>query len=81
MPKLIKLKVKPRKADVINPCVPELTAMLGCWAVSHDLKNTGECAQAAKNLAECMKTSSGSRKVASSTINYHLARLGKGLMR
>ncbi|KAG8893474.1 hypothetical protein FRB99_001918 [Tulasnella sp. 403] len=81
MTKLTKLKVKPRRVDMINPCIPELSAMLGCWAVSHDLKNVGACAESAKALAECMRTSTGSRKEAKSTINYHLARLGKKIMR
>ncbi|KAG8872856.1 hypothetical protein FRB97_007291 [Tulasnella sp. 331] len=81
MGKLVKLKVRPRKADTINPCVPQLTAMLGCWAVAQDLRNQTACAEAAKGLADCMRTSGGVRKQARPTINYHLARLGKNLMR
>ncbi|KAG8933944.1 hypothetical protein FRC03_012146 [Tulasnella sp. 419] len=75
----VKLKVRPRKLGSINPCVIELTSMLQCWAVAHDLKNSGPCAESAQKLANCMRASSGSKKLPKSTINYHLARLGKHL--
>lgn len=31
--------------------------MLGCWASSGDIRSAGSCAEAAKMLHECMRTS------------------------
>lgn len=48
------LKVKPRRANHIQPCALELTAMLGCWASAGDLASAGACKESAKKLHECM---------------------------
>ncbi|ELU44875.1 CHCH domain-containing protein [Rhizoctonia solani AG-1 IA] len=55
--KIERLRVRPRKAAVNTPCAAELATMLGCWASSGDIKSAGACAEAAKVLHECMKTS------------------------
>lgn len=43
----------------VSLCAPELTTMLGCWAAKNDLTTTGACAESAKALYECMRTTVG----------------------
>jgi len=40
----------------VSLCAPELTTMLGCWAAKNDLTTTGTCAESAKALYDCMRT-------------------------
>ncbi|KAF8610085.1 hypothetical protein BDV93DRAFT_601151 [Ceratobasidium sp. AG-I] len=75
--KIQNLRVRPRKAVANTPCAGELATMLGCWASSGDIKSAGACAEAAKVLHDCMRTSAGKRKDPKPTINYHLARLAR----
>ncbi|KAF8520197.1 hypothetical protein BU17DRAFT_47080 [Hysterangium stoloniferum] len=72
-----KLKVRPRKVPPPNPCAIELSAMLGCWASTKDILSKNGCAEAAKMLHECMRTTPMQRRMQAPTINYHLARLNK----
>lgn len=41
---------------MVSLCTPELTTMLGCWAAKNDLATTGACAESAKALFDCMRT-------------------------
>lgn len=43
-------------AATVSLCTPELTTMLGCWAAKNDLTTTGACAESAKALYDCMRT-------------------------
>ena len=45
-----------RAAVPFNPCVAELSTMLSCWTAKGDLQNTGACAETAKMLFDCMRT-------------------------
>ena len=69
-----KLKVRPKKsADslfilgypdhlsgaAVSLCAPELATMLGCWAAKNDMTTTGTCAETAKALYDCMRTTVG----------------------
>ncbi|KAI0315532.1 hypothetical protein OF83DRAFT_728297 [Amylostereum chailletii] len=74
-----KLKVRPQKNISPSACSPELAAMLGCWAATTDVMSTGACAQSARTLFECMRTTPFKGKQHRPSINYHLARLGKNL--
>jgi hypothetical protein len=40
--------------NVIPPCATELSSLLACFATSADLRTTGECSKAAKDLHACM---------------------------
>ncbi|KAF7978113.1 hypothetical protein HWV62_1530 [Athelia sp. TMB] len=73
------LKVRPRKNATPSICSAQLTAMLGCMAATGDLHTTTTCADAASQLFNCMRTTSIPGKRPRSSINYHLARLGKTL--
>ncbi|KDQ18512.1 hypothetical protein BOTBODRAFT_154422 [Botryobasidium botryosum FD-172 SS1] len=77
--KISKLKVKPRKVAYATPCATELATMLGCWASAGNVGNSAvsPCADTAKALHDCMRTSAKRGKPPKSTLNYHLARLGK----
>ncbi|KAI9595843.1 hypothetical protein BDF19DRAFT_440256 [Syncephalis fuscata] len=72
--KLKYLRVRPRKMIQGSPCVAEMVAMLNCWGVS--APDDPKCAHTAKALAICMENLPKTSKKTSS-INYHLARLGK----
>jgi len=69
-----KLKVRPKKSvDIlfimdypdhflgaaVSLCAPELATMLGCWAAKNDMTATGACAESAKALYDCMRTTVG----------------------
>ncbi|EIW85255.1 hypothetical protein CONPUDRAFT_79919 [Coniophora puteana RWD-64-598 SS2] len=71
------VRVRPKKAPPTNLCAGQLSAMLGCWAATKDLHNTGTCAQAAQDLFHCMRVTPKTGKVARPSINYHLAKLKK----
>ncbi|KAI8048794.1 hypothetical protein BDF22DRAFT_746520 [Syncephalis plumigaleata] len=68
------LRVRPRKIIQGSPCVTEMVAMLNCWGIS--AADDPKCAQTAKALATCMQNLPKKSKK-TTTINYHLARLGK----
>ncbi|ORY26941.1 hypothetical protein BCR39DRAFT_539395 [Naematelia encephala] len=75
--KMLRYKVKARKDPLFIPCVAELTALLGCFSASSDLRVTEHCAEAAKSLHTCMgKTRIPSKgyggKKSDSSINYLL---------
>ncbi|KIM80865.1 hypothetical protein PILCRDRAFT_72687 [Piloderma croceum F 1598] len=78
-----KLKVRPRKRVGKNICGAQLATMLGCWAATNDLHSRGPCTEAAQDLFHCMRTTYVFQaipgKQPKSSINYHLARLGKNL--
>jgi len=40
----------------VSLCAPELATMLGCWAAKNDMTTTGTCAESAKALYDCMRT-------------------------
>jgi len=40
----------------ISLCAPELATMLGCWAAKNDMTTAGACAESAKALYDCMRT-------------------------
>ena len=40
----------------VSLCAPELATMLGCWAAKNDMAMTGACAESAKALYDCMRT-------------------------
>ncbi|CCA71498.1 hypothetical protein PIIN_05435 [Serendipita indica DSM 11827] len=81
MTRIEKLKVKPRKMKRPGPCNQQLTEMLSCWASTGDTQSTKECAEAAKSLHNCMRTMPPAQKPLKPTINYHLARLSKYLIK
>jgi hypothetical protein len=72
--KLPYLRVRPRKVIQASPCVTEMVTMLNCWSLH--APDDPRCAQTAKALAHCMQNLPKKKKTTSS-INYHLARLGK----
>ncbi|KAF9653053.1 hypothetical protein BDM02DRAFT_3087845 [Thelephora ganbajun] len=74
-----KLKVRPKKNAAVSLCAPELATMLGCWAAKNNMTTTGACAESAKALYDCMRTTPMGGKQHRPTINYHLARLNKVL--
>jgi hypothetical protein len=66
-----KLKVRPKKSEdmllscefpdhfagaAVSLCAPELATMLGCWAAKNDMATTGACAESARMLYDCMRT-------------------------
>ncbi|KAF8803544.1 hypothetical protein BYT27DRAFT_7109386 [Phlegmacium glaucopus] len=71
------LKVRQRRAAQTVMCAPQLTAMLGCWAATKDYHSVRDCQRHAQDLYQCMRTTPMPKKTHQSTINYHLARLGK----
>ncbi|KAF9562169.1 hypothetical protein CPC08DRAFT_706897 [Agrocybe pediades] len=74
-----KLKVRPRKAAQTVMCATQLSAMLSCWAASGDFLNVQACQAHAESLHNCMRRTPMPKKQHKSTINYHLARLGKSI--
>lgn len=45
--------------------------MLGCWATHGDKMNSGQCAEAALSLQQCMANNAGRKgKVRKPSINY-----------
>ncbi|KIM29129.1 hypothetical protein M408DRAFT_128628 [Serendipita vermifera MAFF 305830] len=81
MTRIEQLKVKPKKVTRPGPCNPQLMEMLSCWASTQDMESTRECATVAKNLHDCMRTAPPLQKVQKPTINYHLARLSRYLIK
>ncbi|RKP04398.1 mitochondrial ribosomal protein subunit Mrp10 [Thamnocephalis sphaerospora] len=79
--KLQFLRVRPRKVIQGSPCVAEMATMLNCWSLN--APDDPKCAQTAKALAACMQSLASSLARApkktknASSVNYHLARLGK----
>ncbi|KAI8322527.1 hypothetical protein GQ54DRAFT_145790 [Martensiomyces pterosporus] len=72
-----KLRVKPKKAKAVSPCAVEMSSLITCWAsLSIDDKR---CAETAKTLMLCMQKGKAPAKKRS-TVNYHLARLGKQVL-
>ncbi|KAF0464945.1 mitochondrial 37S ribosomal protein yms-t [Gigaspora margarita] len=74
--KIKKLKVRPRRVEQIGPCIAEMAAVLTCW--SNSSVDSPACKKSVEALTECMRNSP-KKSNQSSTINYHLARLGKYL--
>ncbi|CAG8462004.1 4857_t:CDS:2 [Funneliformis mosseae] len=68
--------VRSRKLDNKSPCTPEIAALLTCWATSST--DSPSCIQTVQALTECMRKVPKKSQHAT-TINYHLARLGKFL--
>ncbi|PVG02242.1 hypothetical protein CPB86DRAFT_697837 [Serendipita vermifera] len=81
MTRIEKLKVKPRKVQRPGPCNQQLMEMLSCWASTNDIESTRECAVAAKNLHDCMRVAPPMQKPHKPTINFHLARLSRYLLK
>ena len=40
----------------VSLCATELATMLGCWAAKNDTTTTGVCAESAKALYDCMRS-------------------------
>ena len=40
----------------VSLCAPELATMLGCWAAKNDTATTGACAESARALYDCMRS-------------------------
>ncbi|KAG1800828.1 uncharacterized protein HD556DRAFT_1286426 [Suillus plorans] len=74
---IAKVKVRPRKNLPPNVCAVELSNMLGCWAATGDMLSSNHCQAAAETLFQCMRTAPVRGKQPRSSINYHLARLGR----
>ncbi|KAJ1900590.1 hypothetical protein LPJ66_001363 [Kickxella alabastrina] len=72
-----KLRVRAKKVQNLPQCAIEMSALATCWAsISVDDKR---CAETAKALASCMQKGKapGAKR---SSVNYHLARLGKQVL-
>ncbi|KAJ1736057.1 hypothetical protein LPJ61_000200 [Coemansia biformis] len=73
----MRLKVRVKKAKPVAACALEMSTVATCWASFST--DDGRCAEAAKALTACMQTARP--PVAKrSTINYHLARLGRQVL-
>ncbi|GHJ86560.1 hypothetical protein NliqN6_2962 [Naganishia liquefaciens] len=72
---MVRFKVRPRRDNVIPPCATELSSLLACFATSADLRTTGECSKAAKDLHACMANRPKGGKPPKSSINYLLSKV------
>ncbi|KAJ1952402.1 hypothetical protein DL89DRAFT_268832 [Linderina pennispora] len=72
-----KLRVKPKKIKGISPCAVEMSSLVTCWASTSI--DDARCAEVAKNLISCMQKAKAPGK-ARSSVNFHLARLGKQVL-
>ncbi|KAJ2625553.1 hypothetical protein H4R22_004970 [Coemansia sp. RSA 1290] len=73
-----KLKVRPKKGKPLSPCAIEMAALATCWS-SFSIDDN-RCAKTANSLTACMQKAR-MPKPEKSDINYHLARLGRQVLR